>query len=177
MCCQWRKRRVWARAQARARAVVTGGRAAIRACSMRSLVSRIGWPCAGIQFVSAATRVEGFGAATGKDTPRGCARRSSPACESRAAALAVAPFARLELAREGRASADPTTNTGCRHRKSRAPSFFRRPSGVGCCIRCQDSIISNSANAIDSLRTCKGALSGITIETQNVLSLVDHDRS
>ena len=90
--------------QARARAVVNGGRAAIRACSMRSLVSRIGWPRGGIQFVWAATRVEGFRAATVKEAPRGCARRSSPACEPRAAALAVAPFARLELAREGRAS-------------------------------------------------------------------------
>ena len=116
----------------------------------------------------------GFRGSTVNDAPRGCARRSTPACEPRAAALAVAPFARLELAREGRASADPATDTGCRHRKSRAPSFFRRQSGVGCCIRCQDSIISNSANAIDSLRTCKGALSGITIETQNVLSLGDH---
>ena len=124
MCCQWRKRRVWARAQARARAVVTGGRAAIRACSMRSLVSRIGWPRGGIQFVWAATRVEGFGAATIKDAPRGCARRSTPACEPRAAALAVAPFARLELAREGRASAGTPGNPGSPLKKVDGLTFF-----------------------------------------------------
>ena len=83
-----------------------------------------------------ATRVEGLRAATVKDAPRGRARRSSPACEPRAAALAVAPFARLELAGEGRASADPTTDTGCRHRKRRAPSFYRRPSGFRCIALC-----------------------------------------
>ena len=124
MCCQWRKRRVWARAQARARAVVTGGRAAIRACSMRSLVSRIGWPRGGIQFVRAATRVEGFEAATVKDVPRGCARRSSPAYEPRAAALAVAPFARLELAREGHASAGTPGNPGSPLKKVDGLTFF-----------------------------------------------------
>ena len=160
MCCQWRKRRVWARAQARARAVVTGGRAAIRACSMRSLVSRIGWPRGGIQFVWAATRVEGFRAATVKEAPRGCARRSSPACEPRAAALAVAPFARLELASEGRASGRHTGQPGMPSEKvAVSPFFSSRPVS-----RVQSRVVrqcfSNRGNAINSLRTCKRALSG-----------------
>ena len=91
---------------------------------MRPLVSRIGLSRAGIQFVWAATRVEGFGAATVKDAPRGCARRSTPACEPRAAALAVAPFARLELAREGRASAGTPGNPGSPLKKVDGLTFF-----------------------------------------------------
>ena len=123
---------------------------------MRSLVSRIGLSRAGIQFVWAATRVEGFGAATIKDAPRGCARRSTPACEPRAAALAVAPFARLELAREGRASADPTTDTGCRHRKSRAPSFFRKA------VRCR---VFNQVWFVNSLQIGKCSLINLDLHT------------
>ena len=99
---------------------------------MRSLVSRIGLSRAGIQFVWAATRVEGFGAATIKDAPRGCARRSTPACEPRAAALAVAPFARLELAREGHASADTPGDPGCATKKRPSLTFFgSRPGSPG----------------------------------------------
>ena len=148
MCCQWRKRRVWARAQARARAVVTGGRAAIRACSMRSLVSRIGWPRGGIQFVWAATRVEGFRAATVKEAPRGCARRSSPACEPRAAALAVAPFARLELAREGHASADTPGDPGCPTKKGPSLTFFSRHPVSRVQSRVVRQFFSNRENVI-----------------------------
>ena len=55
---------------------------------------------------------------------RGCARRSSPACEPRAAALAVAPFARLELAREGHASGRHTGQPGMPSEKVAVSPFF-----------------------------------------------------
>ena len=63
-------------------------------------------------------------AAAIQDAARGCARRSTPACEPRAAALAVAPFARLELAREGHASADPPGNPGSPLKKVDGLTFF-----------------------------------------------------
>ena len=118
----------------------------------------------------------GFRGSTVNDAPRGRARRSTPACEPRAAALAVAPFARLELAREGRASGPTHRATRVPSQKSRPSHLFQYASRVSRVSRVVRQFFSNSANAIDSLRTCKGALSGITIESQNVLSLVD-DRS
>ena len=66
----------------------------------------------------------GFRGSTVNDAPRGCARRSTPACEPRAAALAVAPFARLELAREGHASAGTPGNPGSPLKKVDGLTFF-----------------------------------------------------
>ena len=66
----------------------------------------------------------GFRESTVNDAPRGCARRSTPACEPRAAALAVAPFARLELAREGHASADTPGDPGPPTKKGPSLTFF-----------------------------------------------------